>query len=153
MLLICLKNCIHLQLHLIRAFLILKLNSRCGHQIKQFYVYRCIFLSHQTRFSAIFTNANKSYLTYPYPTRGIDKIENQHVLLIHWLYRKSCNSVVKTFGDDVIATSHTTSNFNMADVNVWEPDSCMWTPTLKSNAVKIKRYARKRIYHGCLVRI
>ena len=24
-------------------------------------------------FSAIFTGADKSYLTYPYPTRGIDK--------------------------------------------------------------------------------
>ena len=31
------------------------------------------FLAHQTRFSAIFTSADKSYLTYRYPTRGIDK--------------------------------------------------------------------------------
>ena len=30
-------------------------------------------LAYQTRFSAIFTSADKSYLTYPYPTRGIDK--------------------------------------------------------------------------------
>ena len=30
-------------------------------------------LAHQTRFSMIFTSADKSYLTYPYLTRGIDK--------------------------------------------------------------------------------
>ena len=32
-----------------------------------------IFLAHQIRFSVIFTSADKSHLTYPYPTRGIDK--------------------------------------------------------------------------------
>ena len=31
------------------------------------------FLAYQTRFNTIFTSADKSYLTYPYPTRGIDK--------------------------------------------------------------------------------
>ena len=30
-------------------------------------------LAHQTRFSVIFTSADKSYLTYPYPTHGTDK--------------------------------------------------------------------------------
>ena len=34
-----------------------------------------VFLAYQTRFTAIFTSADKSYLrpTYLYPTRGIDK--------------------------------------------------------------------------------
>ena len=37
-------------------------------------------------------------------------------------------------GVDIIATSHTTSTFNMADVNVKQHASLMGTPTLKSNA-------------------
>ena len=32
-----------------------------------------MFLAYQTRFSAIFSSANKSYFTYHYPTCGIDK--------------------------------------------------------------------------------
>ena len=36
-------------------------------------VHNRYFLAHQTRFSAIFSSADKIYLTYPYPTRGIDK--------------------------------------------------------------------------------
>ena len=56
------------------------------------------------------------------------------MLSIHLLYRRPRNSVVKTLGVDVIATSHTTSTFNMADVNVYECNSSMATPTLKSNA-------------------
>ena len=56
------------------------------------------------------------------------------MLPIHSLYRRSCNSVLKTFGFDVTATSHMTSNFNMADVNVYKLDSFMGSPTLKSNA-------------------
>ena len=77
-------------------------------------------LAYQTRFSAIFTSADKSYLTYtyPYPTLGIDKIKSQHVLSIHWLYRRSHNSVFKMLGVDVIVTSYTMSTFNMADVKV-----------------------------------
>ena len=31
------------------------------------------FLAYQTSFSAIFTSADKPYLTYPYPIRGMDK--------------------------------------------------------------------------------
>ena len=34
---------------------------------------RLYFLAYQIRFSKIFTNADKPYLTYPYPSRGIDK--------------------------------------------------------------------------------
>ena len=68
-------------------------------------------------FSATFTSADKSHLKYPYLTCGIDKKEKQHVLSIHWLYRRSRNSVVKTLGVDVIVTSHMTSTFNMVDVN------------------------------------
>ena len=55
-------------------------------------------------------------------------------------------------GFDVSATSHTTSTFNMADVNVQECDSLMETPSLISNA-EDQKYARKRIYRGCLVGI
>ena len=75
------------------------------------------------------------------------------MLSIHWLYRRSLNSVVKMLGDDVIATSHTMSAFNITDVSVWECDSLMVTPMLKSNAGDPKGYTRKRIDHGCLVRI
>ena len=48
-------------------------------------------------FSAIFISADKSYLTYTYPTRGIDqkRINTRFVnTLVH-------NSVVKTFGVDL----------------------------------------------------
>ena len=36
---------------------------------------------------------------------------NNCILSIHWLYWMSHNSVVKMLGIDVIATSHTTVNF------------------------------------------
>ena len=38
-----------------------------------------VFIAYQTRFSAIFTSADKSHPTYSYPTCGINKIEKQHV--------------------------------------------------------------------------
>ena len=56
------------------------------------------------------------------------------MLSTHWLYRRSRNSVVKTFGADFIAISRTASTFNMADVNVSEGDSLMASSSLKSNA-------------------
>ena len=55
------------------------------------------------------------------------------MLSIHWLYRRSCNSVIKTLGADVIATSNAMSTFNMADVNIKQHDLFMATPTLQSN--------------------
>ena len=55
------------------------------------------------------------------------------MLSIHWLYRRSCNFVVKMLGVDIIMISYTTSTFNMADVNILERDSLMATPMLKSN--------------------
>ena len=54
-------------------------------------------------------------------------------------------SVVKTLGVDVTTTSHTTSIFNMADVNVQERDSLMATSTLKSNAGDEKVYKKKNL--------
>ena len=90
-----------------------------------------IFLAYQTRFSTIFPSADKSYLTYPYPTRGIDKkLTITCVINTLVVYRRSCNSVIKTLGIDVTETSYTTSTFNMADINVQERDSLMATPTL-----------------------
>ena len=44
------------------------------------------------------------------------------------------------------------SNFNMVDINVYECDSLMVTPMFKS-MLQIKRYPRKRFYHGCTVLI
>ena len=41
------------------------------------------FLAYPTRLSAIFTSADKSYLTYPYPTRGIDKPEDHWSCIAH----------------------------------------------------------------------
>ena len=102
-------------------------------------------LAHQTRFSVIFTSNDKYYLTYTYPPHGIDKNRKQHVLPIHWLYRRSRKSVVKTFEFDVIATSHTASNFNMADINVYEHDSFMATPMLKSNTGDQKVCKKKNL--------
>ena len=75
------------------------------------------FLAYWTRFFAIFIGADKPYLTYPYPARGVDK-KRITTRVVNTLYRMSRNSVVNTLGVDVIATSHTTSNFNMADVNM-----------------------------------
>ena len=77
----------------------------------------------------IFTSADKFYLTYPYPTGEIDKKRMKNVLSIHRLY-----TVVKTFGVDIIATSHTMSTFSMAFVKVLECDSLIVTPVLKLNA-------------------
>ena len=74
----------------------------------------------EKRFSTIFTSADKSYLTYPYPTRFVDKIR---------ISTRVVNTRVKTVADVI-----TTSIFNMADVNVWERDSLMATPALKLNA-------------------
>ena len=65
---------------------------------------------------------------------GQIKKEDQNELSIHWLYRRSRNSVVKSLGDDVIATSHMMSTFNMVEVNVYELDSITANPTLKSKA-------------------
>ena len=41
---------------------------------------------------------------------------------VHWLYRRSRNSVIKALGVDVSAPSHT-SAFNMVDVNLQKRDS------------------------------
>ena len=76
--------------------------------------------------SCIPDSADKSYLTYPYLTRI--KIVQQHVLVIHGLYGRSHNSVVKTLE----LTSYMTLPFNMADVNINERDSFIATPTLKN---------------------
>ena len=94
---------------------------------------RIKIFAHQTRFSVIFTSADKSYLTYPYPIHGIDKkriticFVNMccqyigciwgHVNL-HWLYRRSRNSAVKTLGVDVIGTSHEMSTFSIVEINI-----------------------------------
>ena len=87
------------------------------------------------QFSPVLTNLILHTLIRPV---GYIKSEYQHVLSIHWLYRMSRNSVDKTLGVDVIATSHTTSHttstFDMADVNVYERDSLTETLALKSNA-------------------
>ena len=90
------------------------------------YAVEVLFLAYQTRLSAFFTSADKSYLTYPYMT--CIKIVQQHVLVIHGLYGRSHNSVVKTLE----LTSYMTLPFNMADVNINERDSFMATPTLKN---------------------
>ena len=74
------------------------------------------------------------------------------MLSIHWFYTRSRYSVIKRLEVDIIVTSHTTSTFNMADVNKQERESLMATPMLKST-LEFKRYVRKRIYHGCLVQI
>ena len=103
-------------------------------------------LAYQTRFSSIFTSADKSDLTYPYPTRDIDKKTNNNICcqLIHLLYRGS-DSVIKMLGVDVIATSDTTSAFYMADINVQELDSWMVTPMLKSDAGDQKVCKKKNL--------
>ena len=59
------------------------------------------------------------------------------MLSLHWL--SLCR---ETLGFDVIGTSHATSTFKMADVNVHE---LMTAPTFKSNAGDHK-VCKKRIY-------
>ena len=44
---------------------------------------RSVFLAYQKRFSVIFTSADKPYLTYPYPTRGIAKQVAQRATIAH----------------------------------------------------------------------
>ena len=114
------------------VFLVLQ-SKHLEHILKHF-VGSLFVLAYQTKVSVIFISADKSYLTYPYPNRGMHKNELPHVLSIHWLYKRSHNSVAKTLEVDVIATSHTTSSFKMAPVNVQERDQSTATPTLKSIA-------------------
>ena len=57
-------------------------------------------------------------LSDPWGRKKKKKTNSNTCSSIHWLYRRSCNSVVKTFGVEVIATSHTTSTFSMTDVNM-----------------------------------
>ena len=77
------------------------------------------------------------------------------MLSIHSLNRRSGNSVIKTFGFDVIATSHTRSDFNMADINVYECDLFMGSPTLKSNAGDQKVCKKKNLswLFGAVIKI
>ena len=56
---------------------------------------------------------------------------------------RSRNFVVKALVVDVIATSHTTSTFNMADVNIQERDSLMATPTFKNKRWRPKGMQEK----------
>ena len=41
--------------------------------------------------------------------------------------------------------SHTTSTFNMADINIYDSDSLMATPTLKSNSGDQKVCKKKNL--------
>ena len=69
------------------------------------------------------------------------------MLSIHWLYRKSHNSVVKMVGVDIIVWRHchTTSTFYLADINVWERDLLMMPPMLNSNAGNQKVCMKKNL--------
>ena len=67
------------------------------------------------------------------------------MLSMHWLYRRSCNSVVKTLGIDVIAMSHAMSTFNMVDVSVKQRNLLMGNLTLKSNAGDQKVCKKKNL--------
>ena len=82
-----------------------------------------LFLAYQTRLSPIFISANKM------------------VFGCIW----SCNSVVKTLGVDVIATSQATSTFNSADVSEYKRCTLMAMPTLKSNAGDQKVCKKKNL--------
>ena len=82
------------------------------------------------RFSPVLTNLILHTLIRPVGRIKTNKYE-------HWLYRRSRNSVAKTLK----LTSHTTSTFNMADINVKQYDLFMAAPTLKS--VKIKCWRSK----------
>ena len=44
---------------------------------------RKLFLAYQTRVFSIFTSADKSYLTYPFPTCGMDKQVSQRATIAH----------------------------------------------------------------------
>ena len=52
--------------------------------LNHFSIYFILFVfAHQTRIFAIFTSADKSYLTHPYPTRRIDKQVAQRATIAH----------------------------------------------------------------------
>ena len=98
-------------------------------------------LAYLTRFSVIFTSADKSCLTYPYPTRWKDKNRIPTVLSIHWLYRRSHNSESWRHCDIIC-------NFNFQYgkrqyIGMWLVNG--------DSYIKIKCWRSKRIYHGCLV--
>ena len=51
-------------------------------------------LAYQTSFFAVFTSAEKSYLKYPYPTRGIDKPEDHWSCITHLSAKDMLKSAV-----------------------------------------------------------
>ena len=74
------------------------------------------------------------------------------MLSIHWLYRRSRNSVVKI----LVLTS--LRRHIRRQIPIWRAstflDVTRWWRLLHENqTLQIKRYARKRLYHGFLVRI
>ena len=70
-----------------------------------------IFLAYHIRFS---TSAVKSYLSYPYPTHGMDE---KQIITCQYI---GCigGHVTLLLGVDFIETSHTASIINMTDVGV-----------------------------------
>ena len=116
-----------------------------NNDIKQFRTKRRqIFLAYQTRFSAIFTVLTN--LISHTLIRTVGKIKTKNNTYCQYI---GCigGHVTLLLRVDVIATSHKTSVFNMADVNIKERDSFMVIPMLE-----LEKYARKRIYYDCSVR-
>ena len=90
------------------------------------------FLAYQTKFSAIFT----FYLTYSYLTRGIDKKKKKKK-------KKKTNNIGCVEGHVILSLGH--CELTHCDVT--------WRLLSYNQTLKINSYARKRIYHDCLMRI
>ena len=88
---------------------------------------RSLFIAYQTRFSAIFTCADKSYLTHPYLTHGTDKQVAERAMIAH--LNPMCQSQIsfqKTYEWAMEITG-------LKERQVKQHDSFMATPTIKSN--------------------
>ena len=101
---------------------------------------RIIILAYRIRISASYTGASKSYLTYPYPSRGKDKNREFHVVCIG---RHSTPSLRLT--SLYLITS---LNVTILSTQYGRRLQSKWLRYQKP-AFRNERYARKRIHHGC----
>ena len=108
----------------------------------------CYFLAYQTSLSSIFAVSDTSNFTNPFPKRGIDKNE----------YNTCCKYVGCIEGNVTTCMSLRCWELTSLRRNIRLQFSILRTSTWPVNGdsyvnIKIRRYARKRIYHSCLLRI
>ena len=103
----------------------------------------CYILAYQTRYFLIFTSAFKSYLTYPYQTRGIDKKRNNNI----------CCQYIGCIEGHITLSLRRWEQCHIIQCQ-FQYGKCQRIGTWLINGdyyLKIKCSRSKGIYHGCLV--